>query len=397
MKITKVEVFLVNPREKGNHAVLHGFSPIAVRIDTDEGISGWGEGIAYGTEVHGMFGVTQDLAATIIGKDPFASERIWEDLRNGWVMTGGPVTYCAVSAIDIALWDIKGKALGVPIYQLLGGKSRDRIPTYLSHTEFGWPWLNEPLGTAEAWYESTLEAAKLGYTAVKANFFRFDKNGKWEDPRKYRGFRIDDDHLNLVADRISAVQKALGPRGGVILDNNALTTAEGAIATIEASEGNRILFFEEPVIPNSPETMKYVADRIGNVPIATGEQLTARWGFYPYLENRSVRIAQPDLGNTGGLSEAKKIADLALLFDVQISTHVCGGPLIEAAALHLAAAIPNFYLHEHHATTFIPVNRKLGKLVYESKDGFLDIPEVPGLGQELSDFAIEHSFRIVVD
>jgi len=396
MKISKIEVYIINPRKKEDGTPTHGFSPITVRIDTTEGISGWGEGLGYGLETKGLFGVTQDLASTLPGKDPFAIEAIWEDLRNGWVMTGGPVTYAGVSALDIALWDIKGKAFGVPVYQLLGGKSRDRIPTYLSHTEFGWPWLEGPLGGADAWLRSAQEAAAQGFTAVKANFFRFDARGVWEDPRKYRGLRIDPDHLRLVADRAAAVQEGLGPDGGVILDNNALTTPEGAIATIDAVKENNIWFFEEPIVPNSPDDMLYVAERIGHIPIATGEQLVTRWGFDPYLKNRSVRIVQPDLGNVGGLTEAKKIADLALLYGVQVSTHVCGGPIVTAAALHFAAAVPNFYLHEHHASSYVPANRKLGKNTYLAENGYLPVPEAPGIGQEPSEEALAGAVSVVV-
>jgi L-alanine-DL-glutamate epimerase-like enolase superfamily enzyme len=396
MKIRSVEVFLVNPPKYDKFDPLYGFSPVVAKINTDEGISGYGEAIAYGEGTQAIFGITQDLARVILGSDPFDSERIWERLRSGWVLTGGPITYSGVSAIDIALWDIKGKALGVPVYKLLGGKNRDKIKVYLSHTEFGWPDMGKPLGTPEDYYKSAKIASDAGYTALKANFFRYDRDGKWADSSLYTEYKIDPDHLKLMSERVEAVQEALGPKGSVILDNNALTSVEGAIETIKATENSRILFFEEPIVPNLPDSMKLVADNT-DVPIATGERLSTRWGFYPYLQNGSIRVVQPDLGNTGGLSEAKKIADLALLFGAQVSTHVCGGPLAEAAALHFAAAVPNFLLHEHHAMTFVPENRKFAKYSYEAKNGYLDIPEIPGIGQELSEYAVSKSVSVLVE
>jgi L-alanine-DL-glutamate epimerase-like enolase superfamily enzyme len=396
MKIRSVEVFLVNPPEGKKNGHLSGFSPVVAKINTDDGISGYGEAIAYGDGTQAIFGITRDLARLILGADPFDTERIWETLRSGWILSGGPIAYSGVSALDIALWDIKGKALGLPVYKLLGGKNRDKIKVYLSHTEFGWPEVGHPLGAPEDYYKSSKIAKEAGYTVVKANFFRYDRDGKWADSSLYTGYKIDPCHLKLVSERVEAVQEALGPSGAVILDNNALTSVEGAIETIKATSGSRILFLEEPIVPNHPDSMKLVADNT-DVPIATGERLSTRWGFYPYLQNGSIRVAQPDLGNTGGLSEAKKIADLALIFGAQVSTHVCGGPLAEAAALHFAASVPNFLLHEHHAMTFVPENRKFAKYHYEAKNGYIEIPEIPGIGQELSEYAVNKSIKALVE
>jgi L-alanine-DL-glutamate epimerase-like enolase superfamily enzyme len=397
MKITSVEVFWVNPprgESRPRRNTPGSYSPVVAKVNTDEGVSGYGEAIAYGVGGAAVFGIVQDLAETVIGSDPFDTERIWENMRGDWVLTGGPITYSGVSAIDVALWDIKGKALGLPVYKLLGGKNREKIKVYISHIEFGWPDTETPLVTPDDYFKSAKAASDAGYKIVKANFLRYDNEGRWSDGALYDNF-IDRNFLGLVADRIAAVQDALGPEGEIILENNAATTVEGAIQTAEAARNSNVLFFEEPISPDHPDNMKLVADRTG-MAIATGERMSARWAFMPYLRNESIRVVQPDIGNTGGLTEAKKIADLAHIFGVQVAAHVCGGPLAEAAALQFEAAIPNFLLHEHHANSFIPENRKFGKYIYEAQGEYLPIPELPGIGQEMSEYAAEKSTRVLI-
>ena len=388
MKITGTDIYITKdgPFYPGKHQMLF------IRINTDEGFYGFGETIVIGRGIPAVYELLKLYSKTLIGEDPFNTESIWQRLHG--ISTGDPVTVSAYSAIDIALWDIKGKALNVPVYKLLGGKLRDRIEVYLSHIEFGWPDTKQHLFTADDYYRVAKAAKEAGYKAVKANFIRMSKDGGRSIVGPYT--RYTKAMLAEVEERVAAVREGLGDDGEIILENNAATGVDATVAIANATQKHNIWFYEEPVTTDYPADMKLVADRV-NIPIATGERLCARWQFLPFLENHSTQIVQPDLCNTGGITEGKKIADLADIFHAGVALHVCGGPFTHAAAVHLEAAIPNFVTHEHHVHYLNEENAIYGKYKYDAVDGFVEVPKLPGLGQDLAEEAISLMDKISIN
>ena len=388
MKITSADIYITKDGSfyPGKHQMLF------IRINTDEGFYGFGETIVIGRGIPAVFELLKTYAGSIIGEDPFNSEKIWQRLHG--ISTGDPITVSAYSAIDIALWDIKGKALNVPVYKLLGGKLRDRIEVYLSHIEFGWPDTKQHLYTADDYFRVARAAKEAGYRSIKANFIRMASNGGRSITGPYT--RYTKAMLSEVEERVAAVREGLGDDGEIILENNAVTGVEAAVQIAKVTEKYNIWFYEEPVTTDLPDDMKLVADRI-NIPIATGERLCARWGFLPFLENHSTAIVQPDLCNTGGITEGKKIADLADIYHAGVALHVCGGPFTHAAAVHLEAAIPNFVTHEHHVHYLNEENAIYGKYKYDATNGYVEIPDLPGLGQDLAEEAVSLMNKITID
>ena len=389
MKITSTDIFITKEGQffPGKHQMLF------IRINTDEGIYGFGETIVIGRGIPAIHTLLKLYSKSLIGEDPFNTEKIWQRLHG--ISTGDPITVSAYSAIDIALWDIKGKALNVPVYKLLGGKVRDKIEVYLSHIEFGWPDTDKHLYTADDYFNCAKAAKEAGYNAIKTNFIRMPSTptGGWTSIGPYTRFTRA--MLEEVEERVAAVREALGEDGEIILENNAVTGVDAAVQIANVTEKHNIWFYEEPVTVDYPEEMKQVADRI-NIPIATGERLCARWGFLPFLENHSTAIVQPDLCNTGGITEGKKIADLADIYHAGVALHVCGGPFAHAASVQLEAVIPNFVTHEHHVTYLSKYNEIYGKYKYDAKDGYVEIPELPGLGQDLSEEAEHELDKITI-
>jgi L-alanine-DL-glutamate epimerase-like enolase superfamily enzyme len=385
MKITKVDI--LQPKIPENPT----WRPVLCRIYTDEGIYGDGEAaLAYGTGSPAAAGMVEDLARLIIGRNPLDTEPIWDDLYKNtfWGQNGGPVINAGISAIDIALWDIKGKFFGVPVYTLLGGKKRDRLRAYASQLQFSWSPVRNPLGPPEAYAKQAMLAVSEGYDAIKIDFFTYDLDGSSFTPEQQTRL-LKPYYLDLVEDRIAAVRDAVGPDVDIIMENHSKPDAQSAIQLGQRAEPYDIFYFEEPTTPN-PKMTKLVADNV-NIPIASGERIYTRWDYAPYFEIGALSVIQPDIGNTGGLTEAKKIADLAYIYDVSVQAHVCASPLSTAVALHYEAVIPNFVIHEHHVRNLSPENKKLAKYDYQPVKGYFDIPDLPGLGNEISDEAFEIS------
>ena len=195
---------------------------------------------------------------------------------------------------------------------------------------------------------------------------------------------LDPYHVHVVIDRLAAVREAVGPDVDIIMENHSYIDAQVAVQLGEQAKKYNILFFEEPTTPN-PKMNKFVCDKL-NIPIAQGERIYSRWGYAPYFEDGSIQLIQPDIGNCGGLTEAKKICDLAHIYDVGVQAHVCASPLSTAVALQLEAAIPNFTIHEHHVYNRYDYNKKLCKYDYQPVDGYITVPDLPGIGNELTDY-----------
>ena len=391
MKITQIDIMTPHIQENPM------WRPILCRIHTDEGIYGDGEAaLAYGIASPAAAGMIRDLATLIIGMDPLDSEVIWDKLYKStfWGQNGGPVVFAGISALDIALWDIKGKAFNVPVYKLLGGKRRDNLRTYASQLQFGWSDHAETLTTLDEYREVSKKAVAEGYDAIKIDFFTYAP----EDGRRY----TDEDCTRLlspklvevVESRVAAVREAIGPNVDIIMENHSRPDAHSAVQLGRAVQKYNIFYFEEPNTPN-PKTAKFISSKL-SMPIAHGERVYSRWQYAPFFEDQSIQVIQPDLGNCGGLTEGKKICDMAYVYDISVQAHVCASPLSTAVALHLESVIPNFVIHEHHTNNLKPWNKELCTVDWQPVDGKFKVPEGPGLGCEFTDKVLNTENKIIV-
>ena len=390
MKITQVEVFHVHQRKNS------GQRPVLVRIDTDEGIHGVGEaGVAYGVGGSAAAGMIKDLAQLIIGQNPFNTELIWEKFlkKTFWGQGGGTIVFSGFSAIDMALWDIKGKALGLPLYQLLGGKCRDDLRVYASQIQFGWGPVRTAKGPTEEYVEEALKAVAEGYDAIKVDVLALNRQGSKENV--HLEGPLPNPVIRLGAERVQAIRAAVGPDVDIIVENHANTDLVSAVQFAKAIEEYNIFFYEEINTPLNPPLLRQAKEKI-SIPIASGERIYTRWGYLPFFADRSIDVIQPDIGSCGGISEFRKIADLAHAYEVTVQAHVAGTGVAEAAALHAETAIPNFCIHEHHQKTLLPEYAELCVHNYQPVNGRYTVPELPGIGQDFTAKVYENSDRFLV-
>jgi len=391
MKITNVEIFDLNFAEDA------AWHPVIIRVNTDEGTSGLGEaGLAYGSGHSAAAGMVKNLAETfLIGADPFKSEKLWDEMqcRSFWGLGGGPVVFAGMSALDTALWDIKGRALGVPVYQLLGGKTNDDLRTYASQIQFGWSDKREVLTTPEQYAQAALKAVAEGYDCVKIDPVLFDTDGN----RLKSSLRrvLTGREIRMYRERISAVREAVGPDVDIILELHSFLSSTVAIQLGRVWEEFDCYFYEEPVHYLNVELHDQVAKNV-KIPTAAGERLYTRWGYREYFEKQALSVIQPDIGLVGGLTEGKKICDYAHIYDITVQMHVCGSPVATAAALHLEAAIPNFIIHEHHTYSIKAYNRSICVQDYQPVKGRYHVPDAPGLGVDLNPDVLSRATRITV-
>jgi len=390
VKITKVEVF-----EFDCHTPFP-YNPIGCRIYTDTGLYGDGEAaISYGVGAHAASGMIQDLAQLIVGMNPLENEVIWNKLHKStfWAQNGGPIVFSGISAIDIALWDIKGKYYKAPIYELLGGKQRENLRCYASQIQSGFGPKHLRMITPEDYGAIAKHCADIGYDAIKIDYLVFDRNGNTVDPQKKLCY-MDHDTLQMAVDRVKATREAVGDGVDIIVENHSNLDAQTSIQFAQAIEKYRIMYFEEPNTP-SPKTAKYIRENI-NIPIANGERIFSRWEYQPYFENMSLQIAQPDMGTCGGVTEVKKICDMAHCYDIAIQAHVCGTPLSSTLSLHLETAIPNFIIHEHHLCMLHKYNIDLCVNDYQPVNGQMKAPDLPGIGNEWTQKAMDEAKKVTI-
>lgn len=367
-----------------------GQTPVLCRINTDEGIYGYGEaGVSIMNYSLGCIELLRSFSKFLIGKNPLANDVIYTELVNTfWAKGNGGVIMAAISAIDTALWDIKGKYFNVPVYELLGGKYRDKLWAYASQLQNGWKYedfLGSP-GDLEFLKDACRKAVDEGYTCVKIDFIAKDFDG--------RGLSRDEgqNHLSVktmreVEKKLEAVREVIGEDVELILENHCLTTASTAIQFAKLAEPFHPMLLEEPANPLDELDYKRIREAT-SIPLATGERSYTRRGFLHLLKNGYLDVAQPDLGNCGGITEGRKISDLAETFGAHIQTHTCNTPISVAAALQLEAAIPNFIIHEHHTTNTFKVCRDFCVYDYQPENGYFSVPEIPGIGNELSEKAL---------
>ena len=390
MKITEVEIFDIHCPERPP------WNPVFVRIHTDEGIHGLGEaGLAYDWGHSAAAAMIKEIAeAVLIGFDPFKTELLWSRMlrESFWGLGGGPVLYSAMSAIDTALWDIKGKALGLPVYQLLGGKTNDNLRTYASQLQFDWDKDCTKMLTPADYARAASKAMAEGYDAVKVDPIVYDANG---DSSFDRTKLFKPAQMKLFGDRLRAIRNEVGDEVDIIFESHSLMGAASAIQMGKVIEEVGCMMYEEPVNYLNSKVHKKVSEGV-NVPIAGGERLYHRWDVRQYFEDQSIDVLQPDVGLCGGFTEAKKVCDYADVYDIRIQAHVCGGPVATAASLQLEAAIPNFLIHEHHTYAIKSWNRELCIQDYQPVNGKFSVPDLPGIGIELNDEIVYRSPNVKV-
>ena len=370
-KVTEVRVYLV---------AVGGRHPVLAEVLTDAGVGGVGEAaVAYGTGATAAAGMVKDLAQDfLLGKDPFAIEARWSEMYDHvfWSKGGGPIVFAGISALEQALWDIKGKCLGVPVYELLGGKVRDSVRVYAN----GWSFrCRRPADFAR-------EAERVvndGYTALKLYPLATPELDATGHIRHVALRSIDRAAEERAVASVEAVRKAVGPGVDILLDMSAELTTDAIIRLGRRMQEWDITFFEEPVDPFDVDALKQVADAL-KMPIAVGERVYTRYGFRPILERRAAAILQPDVGNTGGILEAKKIAAMAEAYNARIAPHNCASPVATAASLQLDACVPNLLIQEVYPYR-VPEHYQLVDHAPERdiRGGMLPIPDRPGLGVAL--------------
>ena len=354
MKITGLATFIVPPRW------------CFLKIETDEGVSGWGEPVVEG-RAHTVAAAVEELADYLVGKDPRLIEDHWTVMYRGGFYRGGAVHMSAIAGIDQALWDIKGKALGVPVHALLGGQLRDRIRVY------SWIGGDRPGDTARM----AKDCADRGFTAVKMN-------GTEE-------LQIVDTHdkVDAVLERVQAIRDALGPNFGIGVDFHGRVHRPMAKVLAKALEPFKLMFIEEPVLSEHAEALKEIANHC-STPIALGERLFSRWDFKRVLHEGYVDIIQPDPSHSGGITETRKIAAMAEAYDVAVALHCPLGPIALAANLQLDAVCYNAFIQEqslgiHYNTTNDLLDYLVDPSVFAYRDGHVAIPQGPGLGIEVNE------------
>ncbi len=362
MKITALHLYRVPPRW------------LFLKVETDSGLAGWGEPVVEG-RARTVEAAVRELEEELLGRDPREIEDIWQCIYRGGFYRGGPVLMSALAGVDQALWDLKGKALGVPVHELLGGKVRDRLKIY------GWIGGDRPGDLIEA----ARARIRLGYGAVKMNA---SEELEWIDSAA---------KVEAVVERIGALRDAVGPEFGIAVDFHGRVHRGMAKRLVRELDPFGLLFIEEPVLPENPEALREVA-RYTTTPIATGERLFSRWDFKQLLSEGGVDVVQPDLSHAGGISEVRRIAAFAEAYDVALAPHCPLGPIAFAASLQVDFCCINAFIQE--TSMGIHYNEEADLLdylkepnVFAVKDGFLERPTGPGLGIELDEERIREASR----
>jgi galactonate dehydratase len=316
----------------------------------------------------------------MIGRDPRDIEQAYRAMNKQGFWRLGVIGATAVSGIEVALWDILGKHLGVPVWRLLGGKTRERVPVY-THLGLGDMRAVYETMQPDALVEQALAVAARGYRALKVVFI------------PYTHYTAPLRAVDHVARLMQALREAVGEEIEIMVDfHGRPASVAAALDYIRALAPGRPLFVEEPVPPGDPQQMKAVTER-SPVAIATGERLIGRGEFEPLFRLNALHIAQPDIAHTGGLAEARKIAAAAETAGVGIAPHNPLGPLAGVAALHFDIATPNFVIQEE-MTGSVPWYEEVAETPIRMVDGAWQIPEKPGLGIEVNEkVAAKHPFR----
>ena len=354
MKVTGIKTFIC-------HAYRTNW--VFVKVLTDEGITGVGEATLEYREPTVVQAI-KELERYLVGKDPHNIEEFWHRVYRDAYWRGGVVLMSALDGVEMALWDIKGKALGVPVYQLLGGKVRDSVKCY-----------------ANAWFAGAKkpeEFAKMAKVAVKNGFSGL----KW-DPFGKEYMHIAPKELHEALDCIAAVKDAVGDQVHLIIEGHGRFNIPTAVRIGNALKEFDILWFEEPIPPDDKKGLAWVRSKI-DTPVSGGERLYSRWEYADFLRMECADFWQPDVSHAGGISEVRKIASMAEAHHIAVCPHNPSGPVANAATLQLAACMPNFYLLETMATD-IPYRKDITTEEVRFENSEMFIPDKPGLGLDINE------------
>ena len=362
MKITGVEFF----RFSAKHFNASRNWLLVKLLTDDPKVYGLGDAspMRYDSEVISM--IKQWMPRYLEGRDPLDSEVIWTTLYHDVNARGGRIASTALSGVDIALWDLKGKILGQPVYKLLGGAYRSKLRVYANG------WYTNP-GTPEQNAEEAKRVVSMGYTAMK-----FDPFGQ----TNY--YTISPSEAQLAEDRVSAVRETVGPNVDILVEVHAKFCPATAIQLGQRLESYRPFWFEEPVSDENIDELAEVRNRV-NIPIATGERLYTKFPFMQIVERRAADVLQPDIANAGGITELKKIAAMAEAKHIHIAPHNVCSPVGAIAEAHLCASAINFLILEYHAEFYTDHYFTVTKGFPRQKEGFIELPDTPGLGLTLDE------------
>lgn len=355
MKITDIKTYLVEA---------HRRNWVFIEVETDEGITGVGEATIEPFE-RTMVTLIEDYKRTVLGKDPRAIEYLWEDRYRGQFLRSDLLVNVALSAIEIACWDIKGKVLGVPCYELFGGPVRRSVPAYGNY----W-FMKTRMGKTSVgeYAESAARAVENGFRALK-----------WS-PFGYAAHSMTPEQEHVTFECVRQVREAVGPDVWLMVDAHGRFDLPQARRLAKGFEEYDLYFFEEPLPPENLDAFVELK-RSTTTPIATGERYVARHQFRDLLEKYACDYIQPDAIYTGGMNELRKIAMMAETYYCPVIPHNCNGPVCTAATIHASACMPNFRIME-----YIPVPERVDVIVEPLviKNGAFELPTKPGLGVELN-------------
>ena len=362
MRIKSIELFKVPPRW------------LFLKMTTESGIVGWGEPVVEG-RADTVAACVKEMSEAVVGKSAEDVEDVFQMLYRTGFYRGGPILTSAISGIEQAMWDIKGKYHNMPVYQMLGGKCRDRIQVYR------WIGGDHPRDTAIY----AKEAVAQGYSAVKMNG---TDELKWIDSY---------DKLDATVERVAAIRESVGNKLGIAVDFHGRVHKTMAKLLMKKLEPYELMFVEEPVLTeNEDEFLEF--SRSVNIPIATGERNFTRWGFKHMLTRGGVDILQPDVSHCGGILELRKISAMAECFDVAVAPHCPLGPIALAACLQVDFCTPNAFIQEQSLNIHYNEGYDLLKYmkkpeVFQYKDGYVDLMTGPGLGIEIDEEYVKEMAR----
>ena len=357
MKVTAIETHIC-------HAYRTNW--VFVKVLTDAGIHGVGEATLETRELTVAQAISE-LERTLVGRDPHAVEAFWHDARRDAYWRGGPVLMSALASVEMALWDIKGKDLGVPVYQLLGGKVRDAVPCYAN----GW---FAPARTPDEFATKARSAVDAGWKGLKF------------DPFGSAYMHLGRSEFSAALDCVEAVVDAVGNRAEILIEAHGRFNVPTAIRIGRALERFDLFWLEEPIPPDSMAELAEVRRNV-RVPIAAGERLYSRWDYVDFFRQGCADYVQPDVSHAGGLMELKKIAAMAECQYIPVCPHNPSGPVANAATLQVAATLPNFLLLETMSSD-VPFRRDVSTERVQFESGMMQIPDGPGLGIDIDVEAI---------
>jgi galactonate dehydratase len=379
MKITQVKTWMVEGIK---------YNWVFVKVYTEDGLTGIGEGTNWpGSPM--ILAACRHVGEALIGEDSSRIDYLWTKVYRDfhWMGQGGPVL-SAISAIDIALWDLAGKRAGMPVYQLLGGAFRKQIKLYANY------WFLRGTGTPEDYAQQVRGIQAQGFRACKMDPFAHTNYWYGEDLEDNLG--LTESAKDLAMERLLAVQEAAGNDFAIAIETHAMLNGPTAIEMADRIEkaGIHCMWYEEPAGPEFPREIAAIKQRIG-LPVCVGERIHSRFQARPVLEAQAADILMPDITRCGGIGEMKRIATMAEAFNVPIAPHNPNGPVSTIASAHVMASIPNFFYQEFMATD-VPWRDTVLDRPLPVRNGFYELGNEPGLGFDLIDEEMERHPGVTV-